>query len=116
MEKKKDPRAFHFAQLASREWRPNLPKPSVSGASLLAPVSASSPLFPLLGQQMTPIATPLVFTGISQEALALFAPQLMSNGLLPVSGVGGSSELTPLAPANANTFTPRSSINVQLAR
>src|SRR6266699_2040015 len=58
LEKPKEPRAVSFAQLASSEWRPNLPKPAVSGASLLAPVSASSPLFPLLGQQMTPIATP----------------------------------------------------------
>src|SRR6266567_560630 len=61
-EKPKEPRAVSFAQLASSEWKPNLPKPAVSGVSLLAPVSAASPLFPLLGQQMTPIATPLVFT------------------------------------------------------
>jgi len=116
LEKPKEPRAVSFAQLASSEWRPNLPKPAVSGASLLAPVSASSPLFPLLGQQMTPIATPLVFTGISQESLAMFAPQLVSSGLLPVSGVGGSADITPLAPANANTFLPGSSISVQLVR
>jgi len=115
-EKPKEPRAVSFAQLASSEWRPNLPKPAVSGASLLAPVSASSPLFPLLGQQMTPIATPLVFTGISQESLAMFSPQLVSSGLLPVSGVGGSADITPLAPANANTFLPGSSISVQLVR
>src|SRR6266403_3168941 len=53
----REPRVFSFAQLASTDWRPTLPKPAVSRASLLAPVSASSPLFPLLGQQMTPIAT-----------------------------------------------------------
>src|SRR6266704_5119680 len=33
-EKPKEPRAVSFAQLASSEWRPNLPKPAVSGASL----------------------------------------------------------------------------------
>src|SRR5258705_6045940 len=116
LEKPKEPRAVSFAQLASSEWKPNLPKPAVSGASLLAAVSAASPLFPLLGQQMTPIATPLVFTGISHESLAMFAPQLVSSGLLPVSGVGGSADITPLAPANANTFLPGSSISVQLVR
>jgi hypothetical protein len=115
-EKPKEPRAVSFAQLASSEWKPNLPKPAVSGVSLLAPVSAASPLFPLLGQQMTPIATPLVFTGISQESLAMFAPQLVSSGLLPVSGAGGSADITPLAQANANTFLPGSSISVQLVR
>src|SRR6266700_7508480 len=54
--KPKEPRAVSFAQLASSEWKPNLPKPAVSGVSLLAPVSSASPLFPLLGQQMRPIA------------------------------------------------------------
>ncbi len=83
-EKPKEPRAFSFAQLASSEWKPSLPK--------------------------------LVFTGISQESLAMFAPQLVSSGLLPVSGVGGSADITPLAPANANTFLPGNSISVQLVR
>jgi hypothetical protein len=71
---------------------------------------------PLLGQQMTPIATPLVFSGISQDALTAFAPQLAANGLLPVSGVGGSAAISPLAEFNGNTFPPGSSISVQLVR
>ena len=116
LQKSREPRAVSFAQLASTEWKPSLPKPAVSSVSLMAPVSAGSPLMPLLGQQMTPIATPLVFTGISQESLAMFAPQLVANGLLPVSGVGGSADLTPLAPSDANTFPPGSSISVQLVR
>ena len=114
--KPKEPRPVSFAQLAGTDWKPNLPKPAVSSVSLLAPVSAGSPLMPLLGQQMTPIATPLVFTGISQESLAMFAPQLVSNGLLPVSGAGGSAAITPLAEVNGNTFPPGSSISVQLVR
>jgi hypothetical protein len=114
--KPKEPRPVSFAQLASVEWKPNLPKPAVSGAPLLAPVSAGSPLLPLLGQQMMPIATPLVFGGITQESLSMFAPQLLANGLLPVSGVGGSAAITPLAEVNANTFPPGSSISVQLVR
>ena len=114
--KPKEPRAVSFAQLAGTDWKPNLPKPAVSSVSLLAPVSAGSPLLPLLGQQMTPIATPLVFSGISQESLSAFAPQLVSSGLLPVSGVGGSAAITPLGEVNANTFPPGSSISVQLVR
>ncbi len=114
--KGKEPRVVSFSQLAGTDWKPNLPKPSVGSVSLLAPVSAGSPLMPLLGQQMTPIATPLVFSGISQESLAAFAPQLVASGLLPVSGVGGSAAITPLTEFNGNTFPPGSSISVQLVR
>ena len=112
----KEIRAMSFAQLASTDWKPNLPKPAISGTSLIAPVSAGSPLTPLLGQQMMPIATPLVFSGISQESLSLFAPQLIANGLLPVSGAGGAAPVTPLAPITDKTFPVGSSISVQLVR
>src|SRR6266576_3378075 len=112
----REPRAFSFAQLASTDWKPNLPKQSVTSASLIAPVSQGSPLMPLLGQQMVPIATPMVFGGLSQESLAMFAPQLMANGLLPVSGAGGSANITPLGTPNEKTLTPGTSISVQLVR
>jgi len=114
--KPKEPRPVSFAQLASVDWKPSLPKPAVSGAPMIAPVAAGSPLLPLLGQQMAPIATPLVFSGISQESLTMFAPQLLANGLLPVAGAGGSAAITPLAEVNANTFPAGSSISVQLVR
>src|SRR6185369_12496326 len=45
----KEPRVVSFSQLAGTDWKPNLPKPAVTPMSLLAPVSASSPLLPLLG-------------------------------------------------------------------
>jgi hypothetical protein len=112
----KEPHAVSFAQLASTEWKATLPKAVNSSTSLIAPVSEGSRLVPLMGQQMTPIATPVVFGGISQESLAMFAPQLMANGLLPVSGVGGSAGMTPLAKANEKTLTPGTSVSVQLVR
>jgi hypothetical protein len=112
----KEPRAVSFAQLASTDWKASLPKPSSGPMSLIAPVSVGSPLMPLMGQQMTPIATPVVFGGISQESLAMFAPQLMANGLLPVSGVGGSAGMTPMAKANDKTLLPGASVSVQLVR
>jgi hypothetical protein len=115
-DKPKEPRAVSFSQLAATDWKPNLPKPAVSSVSLFAPVAADSPLLPLLGQQMTPIATPLVFSGISQEALAMFSPQLIASGLLPVSGAGGTAPITPLAAHNDKTFPYGSSISVQLVR
>ena len=112
----KEPRPVSFAQLASADWKADLPKPAVSGAPLVAPVSAGSPLLPYLGQQMMPIATPLVFGGITQESLSMFAPQLLANGLLPVSGAGGAAAITPLAEVTEKTFPPGSSISVQLVR
>jgi len=111
-----EPRAVSFAQLASSDWKPMLPKPAVSAMPMIASVSAGSPLMPLLGQQMTPIATPVVFSGISQESLAMFGPQLIANGLLPVSGVGGAAEITALAGFDDKTLAPGSSVSVQLIR
>jgi len=114
--KSREPRSVSFSQLASTEWKPSLPKPTVTGAPLIASVSAGSPLIPLLGQQMLPIATPVVFSGISQESLSLFAPQLTANGLMPVSGVGGAAGITPLGTINENTLASGSSVSVQLIR
>src|SRR6476619_3012534 len=71
---------------------------------------------PLLVRQMTPIATPLVVSGISQDTLAMFTPQLIAGGLLPVSGAGGTAPITPLAAHNDKTFPYGSSISVQLVR
>jgi hypothetical protein len=112
----KEPRPVSFAQLASTDWKPNLPRPVVGSTSIIASVSEGSGLIPLMGQQMTPIATPVVFGGVSQESLAMFAPQLMAGGLYPVSGVGGSAGITPLAKATDKTLAPGTSVSVQLVR
>ncbi len=109
-------RTFSFTELASTDWKPRLPKPAVTGAPFVAPVAMNSPLVSLLGQQLQPIATPVVFGGVSQEALALYAPQLQANGLLPVSGVGGAAAITGLAPATEKTLAPGTSVSVQLVR
>src|SRR5215212_2652500 len=111
-----EPRTFSFTELASTDWKPRLPKPAVSGAAFVAPVAVNSPLVSLLGQQLQPIATPVVFGGVSQEALAIYAPQLQANGLLPVSGVGGAAAITSLAPATEKTLAPGTSVSVQLVR
>ncbi len=115
-QKPKEPRPVSFAQLAATDWKPTLPKQAVTATQLIAPVSAGSPLIPLMGQQMTPIATPVVFGGISQESLSMFAPQLIANGLLPVSGAGGSAAITSLGEATEKTLTPGTSVSVQLVR
>lgn len=110
------PRSVSFTQLASTEWKPEFPKPVVASAPLVASVSAGSPLVPLLGQQFAPIATPVVFGGISQDALAKFTPQLVASGLMPVAGVGGAAEITPMGKITDKTLAPGTSISVQLVR
>jgi len=115
-ERIREPRMVSFAQLAATEWKLALPKPAVAWSALIAPVSAGSALMPLLGQQMVPIATPMVFGGISQETLARFSSELAANGLLPVAGAGGAAAVTSLAPVNENTLLPGTSISVQLVR
>src|SRR5947207_7498032 len=40
----------------------------------------------------------------------------MANGLLPVSGAGGSAGITPLERATEKTLTPGTSVSVQLVR
>ena len=109
-------RTYSLAQLASTDWQPAWPKPAVAGAPFLAPVAAGSPLHALLGQQLLPISTPVVFTGVSPEALARFAPQLQAGGLVPVAGVGGGSPITPLGKVTDKTLLPGSSVSAQLVR
>ena len=112
----RQPHAISYAALASGDWKPPMPKPSMGATSLIAAVSAGSPLAPFMGQQIQPIATPVVFSGISQESLSLFSSELTKSGLLPVSGVGGAAEITPLARFDDKTLTPGTSVSVQLVR
>ncbi|HYE13716.1 MAG TPA: hypothetical protein VD968_04660 [Pyrinomonadaceae bacterium] len=113
----REPRAVSYSQLSGADWKPLLPGNKAAAATtFLAPVATGSPLAALLGQQFAPIATPIVFSGFSPEAIAQFAPQLQSQGLLPVSGVGGSSPLSPLGKVTDETLLPGSSVSVQLVR
>jgi len=112
----RQPRAVSMAQLARADWKTVLPKPAVAGGPLIASVAAGSPLTPYIGQTIQPIATPVVFSGISQETLSVFSDELTKAGLLPVSGVGGASPITPLSSFDENTLTPGTSVSVQLVR
>jgi len=66
------PRSQSFTQLSSTELKSSLPKQTVTSGPMIASVSGGSLLQPFLGQQIAPIATPLVFSGISQDSLNLF--------------------------------------------
>jgi hypothetical protein len=109
-------RAVSFSTLASTDWKAALPKQPVTATSLVAPVATNSPLAPLMGQQIQPIATPVVFSGIQQDTLSMFSAQLSASGLLPVSGVGGAGKIAPLEGFDARTLTPGTSVSVELTR
>jgi hypothetical protein len=112
----REPRAVSYSQLSGADWKTELPQNKLAAAPFIAPVATGSPLAALLGQQFAPIATPVVFSGFSQEALARFSTQLQGNGLLPVSGMGGSSPITPMGKVTEKTLLPGSSVSVQLVR
>ncbi len=112
----REPRAVSYSQLAGADWKSPLPQGQQNGVSFVAPVASGSPLAALLGQQFAPIATPLVFNGFSPQAVAQFGPQLQTAGLMPVSGIGGASGITPLGKVTEQTLAPGTSVSVELVR
>src|SRR5436190_2116397 len=90
--------------------------PASFSAQLGARAASNTALTPYVGQTMVPIATPVTFSGISQNVLEAFAGDLKRIGIQPIAGVGGGSSLGPMVPANENTLAAGSSVSVQLVR
>ncbi len=112
----REPRTVSFAELAATNWKPELPRNAIVASSILSGVSTNSPLAQVAGQSFQPIATPVSFNGISQDVINLFAPQLMSVGLLPVAGVSGAARITPIKKADETTLVGGDSVSMQLTR
>ena len=113
--KPREPRMVSFAELAATNWKPELPRNAIVQSSILSGGGNSS-LAQISGQAFQPIATPVSFNGISQDVLNMFAPQLMSVGLLPVMGVSGAAAVTPMKAADENTLVGGDSVSMQLSR
>lgn len=75
-----------------------------SATSRAASPGESSPL-PLesYGNYLRPIETPLVFNGFSEETLSRYAPQFASVGIVPVMGIGSSSDRKQPEPLEAGS-------------
>ncbi len=110
------PRAISFAELASTNWQPEFPKSSTVSNAVLSGFDTNSPLMAVAGQSFQPIATPVSFSGFTQETLNRFAPQLMQVGLLPVSAAGGAARISPMKEANEKTLLGGASVSMQLTR
>lgn len=111
-----EPRAVSFAELVSTSWKPVFPGQPASSGALLAGASGNAAMMAVAGQSFQPIATPMTFTGFSQETLNMFAPQLIQAGLLPVSAVGGAAKITALKKADETTLRGGDSVSMQLTR
>ncbi|MGE0128736.1 MAG: SpoIVB peptidase S55 domain-containing protein [Blastocatellales bacterium] len=109
------PRQMSFSEISfnenSREFADFVKSVSGAGNSGAQAVSA-----PSSGQVLTPIATPLAFTGVSPEVIARFAPIFRSWGFAPVAGAAGAAEISDLKKSDANTLKPGSTIVVPLVR
>lgn len=114
--KSSDPRPISFSELSASTSLPELPKNQASYGGLASGMGPNSALMAVAGQAFQPIATPITFTGFSQETLNAFAPQLMQAGLLPVSAAGGAAAITPLKKANEKTLLGGASVSMQLTR
>ena len=116
-QKAQEPRTVSFAELAAATtWKPELPKNAIVQSSLLANAGGNSALMQVVGQSFQPIATPVTFNGFTQETLNVFAPQLMSVGLMPVAAVGGAAKMSPMKTADATTLVGGDSVSMQLTR
>lgn len=105
-----------FTQLASTDWRGDWPDAQRNGGAFIMPTATGASLLPVAGQVVQPIATPLVYSGLSQATLSMFANELAAHNLQPVASVGGAAAMTPLAPHTTDTLRPGSSVTVQLVR
>lgn len=72
------------------------------------------------GEAVRPIEAPLVFSGFSPEALALWKAHTPAMGLTPVAGIGGvegGGGLSRMAPvADQHTIEPGSAVSAVLVR
>src|SRR5258708_6061598 len=82
-------------------------KPSVSNAAGKTASPGDSASLPTSAQgfanYLKPIETPLVFNGFSEDAVRRFAPDFASAGIVPVMGVGSSSDARQPEPLEAGS-------------
>lgn len=91
------------------------PPPAPIAADAQSPESTGGPgVDPQLAtpyQYLRPIATPLVFSGFTADAVKRFAPQFASAGIVPVMGVGSAENTKQPEP-----IEPGSSVGAVLVR
>ncbi|MFT3744315.1 MAG: hypothetical protein QM785_08465 [Pyrinomonadaceae bacterium] len=107
-------KTFSYAELLADRWRPNLN--DIPRSPVASGFPSDSKLMAISGQTFTPISTPLYFSGISQQTLDTFSPELTRAGIVPVATTGGGPKIAPLKPFSETTLLGGDSVVVSLAR
>ena len=82
--------------------RANASNPNTSSRTA-SPSEDASPSFQSYSNYLRPIETPLVFNGFSEETLQRYASQFSSSGIVPVMGIGSSSDRKQPEPIEAGS-------------
>ena len=107
-------RSISYSDLVSDIWKPKFN--GLSRSALASGFSSDSRLMAVAGQTFVPIATPVTFSGISQQTIDAMAPDLLKAGILPVAAAGGSGPIQPMKEFTDTTLLGGDSVVVQLAR
>lgn len=110
------PNSYSFAELTSAEWSPADGRKASGNFKVRQSSGLASAVNALAGQSFRPIATPLNFSGFSTKTIENFAGELSGMGLVPVSGIAGSSGSGKLEKSTANTLNGGDSVAVELTR
>ncbi len=116
VERPKGSRTVSIAEMNGTAVPRPLPDSGAGSGGYLAVTGQNSALAAIAGQTFQRIATPVTFSGISQQALDLFAPELLKAGLMPVAAAGGGAKITPLKKADEKTLVGGTSVSMQLTR
>ena len=111
-----EPRKYSFGELVSTSVPNGLPNSLSADSGLVSNMSPNSMLMAVAGQSFRPIATPITFSGFSQATLDRFSTQLMQAGLIAVNAAGGTSAMTPMKKAGAETLVGGRSVSMHLSR
>lgn len=107
-------RTFSYSELAANVWKPLIK--GMGAGTLASGFASNSRLSAIAGQTFRPIATPVTFSGISQQALDMLAPEFEAAGILPVAAAGSTSAITPMKKPTETTLLGGDSVVVHLSR
>ncbi len=109
---------FQVRDLPSRV--PPEASPALNASAPVAAIPASGQMSAEFPGQVTPIATPLIFSGFSADTLTRFGDGFRSLGLEPVSGLGSATSSTSGSGSGdfpkAGPIVPGSAVSAILAR
>ncbi len=110
-----EPRVYTLTELSSDVWQPAAVWARSRGV-VATGMATDSRLAVIAGQSFRPIATPMMFSGVSQAVLDMVSPELAAAGMLPVAAAGGTGPATPLEKPNEKTLLGGDSVMVHLTR